>query len=50
MGARRSDLFALFCVIFFAALVLVGLTTLNVVTYSECRAHGFSRIYCAFRR
>jgi hypothetical protein len=51
LGPRgRAEAFALFCILFFAALLLVGLVSINVVTYGECRAHGLSRIYCLFRR
>jgi len=46
----RAEAFALFCILFFAALLLVGLVSINVVTFGECRAHGFSRLYCLFRR
>jgi hypothetical protein len=45
---RSSEVFALFCIVFFAGVLLVGLVAVNVATYHECRAHGFSRLFCMF--
>lgn len=45
---RRSEVFALFCIVCFAAMLMLGLVAVNVATYGECRAHGFSRLFCLF--
>jgi len=33
-------------VVVVGALVIVGALALSVLRYRECRAHGFTRLYC----
>lgn len=47
---RRSEAFALFCILFLAAVLMAGLVAINVATYGECRNHSFSRLYCLFHQ